>query len=419
MNHQIIKNIIEDVFEKAKNDSPSHSVNALTNFIEEHSKLSYKTLERAHKKYIDDEETTWSPNGASVSNFCKFLGYDDYKDYKEKTKRDDSEIEEPTIIIIPEDNFDTSPNPNNDDLNENDNQKKRKWIWIVIICLSTITLVFLYDHLIKTKVNKGNDPLIGCMAWAKDHYEEVECDLSMHPIYGTKVERLVPERMEAMRKVEVDAATPFFSEETGKPLIWYFKGKNARFEYFTSPGLHPVNGETLRKITPGIIQNHVPIHKMNKDSFIESTSDSDNSNQVNITNTNLGIAIFNTEGFDERLSSKILEVYFKGNPSNIYLKDKKIYDQDFIESFNSKMNLKNNKILTNIDTLCLGITEYTFIKSKMSEDRINCTIKLKLDFYSKAESQWIKIKDKFIERTGTGYSREEAIANTIKKINYE
>ena len=55
-----------------------------------------------------------------------------------------------------------------------------------------------------------------------------------------------------MRKVPVDAAYHFFSED------------NAH-EFFTSTALHPVTGETLRKITPYIIQTYVPLHMYKKE----------------------------------------------------------------------------------------------------------------------------------------------------------
>ncbi len=64
-------------------------------------------------------------------------------------------------------------------------------------------------------------------------------------------------------------ATDFFVEGTERPLIWYYKTKEEEIEYFTSPGLHPTTGETLRKITPYIIQTYVPKHIDRKSSFVQ------------------------------------------------------------------------------------------------------------------------------------------------------
>lgn len=68
-------------------------------------------------------------------------------------------------------------------------------------------------------------------------------------------------------KVNVHAGYPFFSED-GKPLIWYYKNKNGKHEYFTKLGFHPTSGETLKKITPYIIQTYVPMHIDTQESFM-------------------------------------------------------------------------------------------------------------------------------------------------------
>jgi len=70
------------------------------------------------------------------------------------------------------------------------------------------------------------------------------------------------------KRVEVTAAYDFFTEDH-KPLVWYYKNKDDEIEYFTSPGLHPITGETLRKITTYIIQTYVPIHSIKEDSFLK------------------------------------------------------------------------------------------------------------------------------------------------------
>jgi len=106
------------------------------------------------------------------------------------------------------------------------------------------------------------------MTWADSLYVAVSCDESPLSEYGTEVKPLDPMELKNMRKVDVRAGYPFFTEE-GKPRIWYYRNKNNEFEYFTAPGFHPVNEETLRKITEGIIDKYVPTHLDNKDSFLE------------------------------------------------------------------------------------------------------------------------------------------------------
>lgn len=106
-----------------------------------------------------------------------------------------------------------------------------------------------------------------CMAWADSLYVEVSCASHPYSDFGTKVEPMDRVKLNSFKKVEVTMATDFFSEDE-KPLIWYFKTKGGEMEFFTAPGLHPITGETLRKITPYIIETYVPLHINNTDSFL-------------------------------------------------------------------------------------------------------------------------------------------------------
>ena len=106
------------------------------------------------------------------------------------------------------------------------------------------------------------------MTWADSLYIRVSCTTGPLSKYGTRIEPLDEKRIKNFKKVEVTAAYQFFTKE-GKPRIWYLKNKKGEIEYFTAPGLHPVNEETLRKITEGIIQKYVPIHTTKEDSFLK------------------------------------------------------------------------------------------------------------------------------------------------------
>ncbi|MFD2586145.1 hypothetical protein ACFSQJ_04345 [Croceitalea marina] len=119
-------------------------------------------------------------------------------------------------------------------------------------------------------INNTSNQLVNpssCMTWADSIYVEVSCDNGPFSRYGTKVDTLDQMKLKKMKKVTVDAAYKFFSE-SNEPLIWYYKKSSREIEYFTAPGLHPTNGETLRKITPYIIETYVPIHSKKKNSFI-------------------------------------------------------------------------------------------------------------------------------------------------------
>ena len=85
MNHEQIKKIVQEVFEKAKKGSVSHSKYALAKqVVKEIHHLNPKTLERAYSRYIEKNNTISVPNPDTVRFFCKYLGYRDYEEYMRK-----------------------------------------------------------------------------------------------------------------------------------------------------------------------------------------------------------------------------------------------------------------------------------------------------------------------------------------------
>lgn len=281
MDHHIIGQIVKDSFEKAKTTSPKHSINALAHGIEEQSdpRISYKTSVRAYKRYLKQDKTIGAPAADSINSFCIYLGYKDYQDYvlKNDLNRKDnlsdpidpkSKLQEKIVLEEEEKTLDLIQDPKK--VRQNDNrhlqEKNTRWrLWSMVIVLMGLGS-YLTLQLIDLNENEVNEDK--CMVWVIDHYEDIDCTLERHPELGTKVEKLVEERKANMKKVKVTASFHFFSEETGTPLIWYYKTKSGTLEYFTSPGLHPIYGETLKKITPRIIQKYVPVHQMDKESFL-------------------------------------------------------------------------------------------------------------------------------------------------------
>lgn len=148
-------------------------------------------------------------------------------------------------------------------------KKKRRWVLIISISIA-FGAIIMTTPLIKELIFKPSTSIIKseeCITWVDSAYIQVSCDLGPFSKDGNPVKPMNRMELKNMRKVEVNAAYRFFSED-GKPLIWYYKNKDDEHEYFTAPGLHPTTGETLRKITPHIIQTYVPMHIDKKQSFV-------------------------------------------------------------------------------------------------------------------------------------------------------
>ncbi|WP_282111462.1 hypothetical protein [Maribacter stanieri] len=232
MKEAIIKEIVEKVFQKAKNECPKHSRYALSNHIAETTSISAKTIERLYNKYIEKKGVVGEQNEHTINDLCKYLNFDTYADYVKQNKKDKISV----------------------DLNDG----RIKKYWKMLAAVSLVLVVGLFLGL------NEKSKITACMVWKVDHYEKADCAVS----YKEKIVPLDEVRLNTFKKVEVDLTTDFFDETTQKPLIWYHKSGN-KIEYFTAPGLHPLNGKTLKAITEHMVKEYVPVHTYEASSFTE------------------------------------------------------------------------------------------------------------------------------------------------------
>lgn len=265
MDDKKIEEIIQKVFARAKQECVSHTKHALSKHIEDKIQLSSKTIERTYDRYINKREYESAPNAVSINLFCQYLGYEDYEDYIKNNGKN-----EKPIPLVEE-----SEGKQREGVDIKKGIKNSKWILTIVIISIVFTAFFISTPWIKdvifddTSISNTSKSVMQnkqCMTWMKTHYKEVSCTKK----YSTKVEPLDAIRLTNFKKVEVSMTTDFFDEETNKPLIWYYKNKEGELEYFTAPGLHPINGETLRKITTHIIKTYVPLHVNNEDSYLKN-----------------------------------------------------------------------------------------------------------------------------------------------------
>lgn len=145
---------------------------------------------------------------------------------------------------------------------------RRRIITISISVVFGMTMLIMVIQKWPMNILKNSPNGVECMTWADSLYVPVSCNTGPYSKYHTPVEPMDKNKLENLKKVEVNMATTFFAED-GKPMIWYFKNRDGEMEFFTAPGLHPTTGETLKKITPYIIETYVPVHINRKSSFVE------------------------------------------------------------------------------------------------------------------------------------------------------
>lgn len=116
------------------------------------------------------------------------------------------------------------------------------FIGIIIILL---TIIIGINHFTSEKE---------CMAWMKNQYEEVNCNiLNENPniIVIPKDEKLIKN----FKKIIPCDTTQY--EKNGKACLWYGKSANGNeYEFFTFHGLHPETRKTLKEVTANIMDNY-------------------------------------------------------------------------------------------------------------------------------------------------------------------
>lgn len=245
MGDKRIENLVQEVFKKAKLETVSKTRFALARHIAEKTNLSSKTLERAYDRYVKKTNPNYKLQEDTIDLLCNYLGFENFTDYAKQA------------IIPPGTSGTREPNPSA--------IKSAKPFWKVLAGILAIAVI-----LFVWSVKRGNTPgQENCMTWADSLYIPISCDTGPLSNYGTPIVPLDPVKLKSFKKVKVTMATRFFSEQTNQPLIWYFKDRNGEMEYYTAPGLHPVNGRTLKAITEHMINEHVQLHIYREESFLK------------------------------------------------------------------------------------------------------------------------------------------------------
>ncbi|QYJ68254.1 hypothetical protein [Flavobacterium litorale] len=220
--------------EKDKNGtttSDTAAAKVLSDFIGENQKFPFgeRSLTKYYKSALNQNEDELLINRSEVVQaLCSYLGYDNFESFKEANKIRNSAGE-------------YSPKKLNSTLTS---LKSNKVLLIIssTICMAVILLILHFSN---------NERW---MIWENDRYIEVSFDLEKYNLSQLKL--YSEDRVDNLRKISVDCDTEFF-DPTGKVKIWY--GKNARkeLEFFTSVGLHPGTGKTLKPITNYMINKYV------------------------------------------------------------------------------------------------------------------------------------------------------------------
>ena len=210
--------LIIAVFEKAKKELPgrssasSRAEHIADWLLEEHQfQISSRSL-REWFKMAKEEPARLNPNAEAVDLLATYLGFKNYHYFVK-----DREL--PFYSWI-----------------------KKNWMLAAIVVIGLITAIYFYST--RTR----------WMEWKETRYVEVGFDAGK--LQEGTLKLYNEDRIERFEKLKVDCNYPFFNPDKS-PRVWYCKNKAGQYEYFSSLGLHPETGKTLKPVTTYIIEKWV------------------------------------------------------------------------------------------------------------------------------------------------------------------
>ncbi|AXG70026.1 hypothetical protein KORDIASMS9_02255 [Kordia sp. SMS9] len=226
--------LFQEAFKKAERQSGKTTKNGVAVHLEKvfSVELNFPTSKITFSRYYEQfiEESTdqaMSPNTELLNNLARYLGFQNYEDF--------------VTNILAHNNSSESI----DSAKENDVMRfLKKHSWLIIIILLTIITVLVIMQLNKQR----------WMIWDGTHYIEVSFNLKKYDLGELKLYN--KDRINNLKKIEADCQTEY-KKLDGTPNVWYGKNQKKELEYFTSLGLHPETGKSLKPLSDHMFYKYV------------------------------------------------------------------------------------------------------------------------------------------------------------------
>lgn len=216
MNNKLLLEAFKKAEKDIHTDKPTRLAQHLSDYIQEQSGEPYgeKSLRNhytAAKKGDPIDLKKFVANALSV-----YLGYESFENF---VKAQPSKHETPKPFY-------------------------KRYKWPLAGVLLVLILALGYHQLTKER----------WMVWQDDHYVEVSFDEKL--LQEGKLKLFSEERIANFKQMQPDCNTRYRTT-TGKSLVWYGKNPAGKLQYFTSPGLHPETGKTLKELSRYMFEKYV------------------------------------------------------------------------------------------------------------------------------------------------------------------
>lgn len=236
------KKLITLAFEKAKNErkatgeqNPSlvSLAKDLSDYVDEKNGLSlgeksYRNYLNEAKKLKDVERDICIKQLKVLNGLYTYLGYENYADFIS---------DNPPDVIKPTDD-------------EGGFRVTIKTIWDSNTKTIVISFIILISAIIIIPLNKTR-----WMVWQNGEYVETNFDTNKYDFNQLKFYK--KDRILNFKLIKNPNCNTLFFKPNGKPNVWYGRNAKGELELFTSYGLHPETGKTLKPITAYMINTYL------------------------------------------------------------------------------------------------------------------------------------------------------------------
>lgn len=298
------KKLIELVFEKAKEEIPNGSKSSIAAYISSlfEEKFGFSKDERTYVRYyksLVEENEDYNIDDITLDHLCGYIGYKNFKDFREKNKISAEEQKNSTISLTISNETDVSHSSISDkiskiviNINSSPIIKIPEFVSKHSNSFSLIGILLILGLIFKKQDSSSNDgshsnkkdsvsvQLVKekavetphskvrfanvestnhgvtvapkrqkeCMYWDEDHYEEVFCN----ELIEGKMVIAINEEIKLLRKIK---SPDTLTAENALGKVWYDKS-NKKVSFFTHFGINPENGKTLKPATEHIIESY-------------------------------------------------------------------------------------------------------------------------------------------------------------------
>ncbi|MFY7815642.1 MAG: hypothetical protein ACOVRK_10710 [Chryseobacterium taeanense] len=245
------RKLLEEVFQKASNETPEQSFNGITNYLERTLKddhqifLSYKTFETYYKTIVERDKD-YNIKTVILDDLSRYLEYDSFRAYCLDWKTIEYTISHTLSKIVI--NITNKPIFTMPDFFKKNGLGIMEMAFVLLLVTGGVIFSNGKKPPAISLLSVWNSPATDkpFMYWDKDRYMATDSSY-----LGPQIE-VVPmdkENFTYLKKITRPDTL------TVDDKVWYDKTNN-QVEFFTSFGKHPENGKTLKEATEHIIETY-------------------------------------------------------------------------------------------------------------------------------------------------------------------